>query len=959
MRELYIKLCQQLSTAQLIQLCDLVEVCRIHDQYSMKIYWEIVSNRQTPEAHDWIIIDQDKLIAYLGLFIFTEQPATVSLLVHPEYRQQHIAKRLIKVLEQTLFSYGLEECSFLIPDKARQKILAHDTWKAHVQQTNWEYIVTKQPDFITQQPRLTLRTATQEDIDSLAAIHSSVRESNFNELQIYYQSWLKQDNCLSWLAYNEQNQLVGIASVEILADKTRFISNFAIQIELQKQGYGREFFYCLLHKLQPTPEQPIIFETLIKIPEILIFGKLVNIYHHYYYKFDKIMTGCNKLNLKVKCDNTAYYQTNMYSLEKDLRVIRWILAKYISKNHPDKLISEITNLSDEVKTEFNQLDELCKRLNLTSFERQILLLCLGMELYSDFWLLISQANYKTGICFPTLDLAMRIFDGDWRALESLHQWKLIEIKDTGNFATSPLRLTERALNYFLAIPSIATELRHWLCPLTAELLFLPSQHKIAQAIVEQLHNRSVSGALPIIQLIGEDSVQIEQISRLIASFYNKNLWLTTLEGLPHDFSLLDEFCQLLKRELLLSNGILFINGQLLACSTTGTYRKQKLLEFIKQLTDAFPRQIILFAEKPLQTSPFLSQIVHLATLSNIEKASVLDYLLGSLSKLTINELTVVIEQFQLGLYQLTELAQKWRQSVITKNDIDQSDLLWHICREGLEHVIQSNKLQRVKTKAKWQDLILSAKQRYLIEQLIVQVKYRHVVYHNWGFADKSMRGLGIAVLFTGESGTGKTMAAEVIAHELKLDLLQVNLSSILSKYMGETEKNLDEIFTIGEKSGAILLFDEADALFSKRCEIKDSKDRYANQEISYLLQRIEAYQGLCILTTNLKATIDKAFARRFRSIIEFNLPDVDSRTKIWQTVLPANLPHAELNFAELARSPLSGGEIRIAALNAASIAASEASCLSMEHLKHTISEELKKKGLPPECIQLLNKFNNF
>src|SRR4030095_10947288 len=166
------------------------------------------------------------------------------------------------------------------------------------------------------------------------------------------------------------------------------------------------------------------------------------------------------------------------------------------------------------------------------------------------------------------------------------------------------------------------------------------------------------------------------------------------------------------------------------------------------------------------------------------------------------------------------------------------------------------------------------------------VKHRLAVYDTWGFAAQGARGLGISALFAGESGTGKTMAAEVLANELHLDLYRIDLASTVSKYIGETEKNLGRVFDAAEDSGAILLFDEADALFGKRSEVRDSHDRYANIEVSYLLQRMEAYRGLAILTTNLKTALDQAFQRRLRFVVQFPFPDERYRAAIWQRVFP-------------------------------------------------------------------------
>src|SRR5207244_2226384 len=215
-------------------------------------------------------------------------------------------------------------------------------------------------------------------------------------------------------------------------------------------------------------------------------------------------------------------------------------------------------------------------------------------------------------------------------------------------------------------------------------------------------------------------------------------------------------------------------------------------------------------------------------------------------------------------------------------------------------------------------------QRQILRQIAVHVRRRATVYEQWGFAAQSARGLGISALFSGPSGTGKTMAAEVLARELRLDLYRVDLSATVSKYIGETEKNLRRIFDAAEEGGVILLFDEADALFGKRSEVRDSHDRYANIEVGYLLQRMEAYQGLTILTTNLRSALDQSFQRRLRFTINFPFPDASQREAIWRSAFPQATPTRALDHKKLAQLNVTGGNIRNIALNAAFLAAQAA-----------------------------------
>ena len=228
----------------------------------------------------------------------------------------------------------------------------------------------------------------------------------------------------------------------------------------------------------------------------------------------------------------------------------------------------------------------------------------------------------------------------------------------------------------------------------------------------------------------------------------------------------------------------------------------------------------------------------------------------------------------------------------------------------------------------------------------MHVRRRTTVYESWGFGARNSRGLGISALFAGPSGTGKTMAAEVLARELRLDLYRIDLSSVVSKYIGETEKNLRRVFDAAEAGGAILLFDEADALFGKRSEVKDSHDRYANIEVSYLLQRMEAYRGLAILTTNMKGALDTAFLRRIRFIVQFPFPDAASRAEIWRGIFPPETPTKRLDYDKLARLNVAGGNIRNIALNAAFLAADAEEPVRMEHLLRAARGEYAKLEKP-------------
>ncbi|SDR60360.1 AAA+-type ATPase, SpoVK/Ycf46/Vps4 family [Rhizobiales bacterium GAS113] len=255
-------------------------------------------------------------------------------------------------------------------------------------------------------------------------------------------------------------------------------------------------------------------------------------------------------------------------------------------------------------------------------------------------------------------------------------------------------------------------------------------------------------------------------------------------------------------------------------------------------------------------------------------------------------------------------------------------------------------VRRIKPKQTWRDIVVPQDQTAQLREICDQARLRQLVYEDWGFDRKLSIGKGLGTLFVGPPGTGKTMAAEIIAGELELDLYKIDLSQVVSKYIGETSKNLDRIFTAAERTNAILFFDEADALFGKRSEVKDSHDRYANIEIGYLLQKMEEYEGIAILATNLRQNLDDAFLRRLQSIVEFPFPDEEYRRCIWEVTFPPEAPLAEdVNFAILAQEvKLAGGNIKNIALTAAFYAAAQGGKIRMEDLIRAARREHQKLG---------------
>ena len=253
---------------------------------------------------------------------------------------------------------------------------------------------------------------------------------------------------------------------------------------------------------------------------------------------------------------------------------------------------------------------------------------------------------------------------------------------------------------------------------------------------------------------------------------------------------------------------------------------------------------------------------------------------------------------------------------------------------------------RVSPRCDWRDLVLPSPVLQQLHELVARVRYRDQVLTGWGLKRSSAKGRGVTSLFAGDSGTGKTLAAEVVAGDLGLDLYVIDLATVVDKYIGETEKNLDRIFREADRVNGVLLFDEADAIFGKRSEVQDAHDRHANVEVAYLLQRMERFDGIAILTTNLRANIDEAFLRRLDALVDFPVPTEDMRLLLWEQHVPATVPRDDsVDLPFLAeRFDISGGNIRNIAVAAAFLAASTKSPLTMAALIRATAREYRKLG---------------
>lgn len=309
------------------------------------------------------------------------------------------------------------------------------------------------------------------------------------------------------------------------------------------------------------------------------------------------------------------------------------------------------------------------------------------------------------------------------------------------------------------------------------------------------------------------------------------------------------------------------------------------------------------------------------------------------------DLSMVAGQFTMTSHQIRQAATTARDYALQRGDtITTADLINASRFHSTPRL--GTLAYQIHPRFAWDDIVLPVEHKTILREIVNMVRGRGIVLEDWGLGHKLVSSSGVSALFAGSPGTGKTMAAEVIAGELGLDLYKIDLSSVVNKYIGETEKSLGKLFDEASASNAILFFDEADALFGKRSEVKDSHDRYANIEVSYLLQRMEQYDGITILATNLRSSMDEAFTRRLQFAIDFPFPDEKDRLHLWETLLPPHVPRdATVNLTLLARRfKFAGGNIRNVIVSAAHIAAANGRVVTQQHLLHGIRRELQKMG---------------
>jgi hypothetical protein len=542
----------------------------------------------------------------------------------------------------------------------------------------------------------------------------------------------------------------------------------------------------------------------------------------------------------------------------------------------------------------------------------------------------AEANGNPLAVYPTLALALAVLPGaTWDVVSPqrpLRYWRLIELDEprAGALTATRIRIDERIVSFLKGLNVMDERLAPFISPVAAELpVNLPATHERAVAeIVVALTEERNGGRPPAIELVGVDPAMRRGLAASAAQRLGRELYEVTPERVPPGSLELSDLTRLWERETLLLPVLLYADTA--EVPREGTAGIDALLEQVRG-------HVLMGCREPRPLRSRRLRVVDTPRPTAGEQQALWQELLAGDAQ-TASRLA---SEFDLGQLVIADVVGQVQHSGAGVAG------LWAACRAQTRPRLDTL-ARRIEPVARWDDLVLPDAELTLLHHIVDQVRGRATVLRSWGLAERVTRGSAVTALFAGGSGTGKTLAAEVIAHELELDMYRVDLAGVVSKYIGETEQNLRRVFDAAEEGGTLLMFDEADALFGKRSEVKDSHDRYANIEVSYLLARMEDYRGVAILATNLRHALDDAFLRRLRFIVTFPFPAPAERARLWARAFPARAPVGDLDIERLAKLAASGGMIRNIALNAAFCAAGQGTEVTMELVLEMARIEFRK-----------------
>ncbi len=576
-------------------------------------------------------------------------------------------------------------------------------------------------------------------------------------------------------------------------------------------------------------------------------------------------------------------------------------------------------------------DTLCALFDLGVFERNVLLLSAYAaleEAAGDHLALLHGDAGRRGLTVNALLSVVPAANwGAFSADSGLRRFRLIETVQGPSLASQPVALAEAVLFYLLGKPSLSPTLADHLHVVRASPLMSPSRSELRDRALARL----TASDPALLMLTGTDAAGKVQAMKAVCDELGETMCLLDCALIPAAINDLLVFARLLERDMKLLGARLVLR--------LGSQSEEGAL---RTLVQALGIPVCVVCDEPLVIPDRAAVRIETPRMSARDQAKVWRDLFGE-----GEQWDDAIARVSGSFHATPELAASVKLAVADSANGDRQALgqkVWTTCRENLRP--RMNELaERVESRVQWDDLVLPGKQKDVLAEIVGHARNRSRVYEDWGFGEKLQdRGLGISALLCGPSGAGKTMAGEVIANALDLDLYRIDLSAVVSKWLGETEKNIRRLFEAAEGGGVVMQFDEADALFGKRSEVKDSHDRHANIEVSYLLQKLEAYRGLVVLTTNLKDNIDQAFLRRIRFVLDFRFPVQRERLEIWRRMFPAGVPIDALDYEALSRLNVAGGTIRNIALGAAFRAARDGKAVTMRHIQASARVEYDKSG---------------
>jgi hypothetical protein len=595
---------------------------------------------------------------------------------------------------------------------------------------------------------------------------------------------------------------------------------------------------------------------------------------------------------------------------------------------------------------WNPVEKLREIFGLTEFEIDVVLLCAGSAIDRRFPAALSAL--QPGSPLPTFGLAASVLEKPhWSAfsrMRPLRYWRLIEI-GAGGLLQAPLVIDERILQYLLGVPAADEQMELVIHPLAGGEEQAEDASDEFQEVTARgaLHWRRASKGT--ILLSGDRVSERTELFHAMCRAAGLHAWVLDTVDLPEIAADRERLARAYSREAALRPAALLVRTERLENAW---------------LLESWLRRVSAPVAVDVEVGSAADRLSGLRlaapAMTAAERKAQWQMRLGDISPELGGELDAMVDAFALDAKEIRETAEAIEEEAALDSAAGGdpkalSAKAWKLCRTAARRSLDEL-ASHVTNAANWPDLVLPEAQTGILRQIAIHARQAARVNQDWGFAARYARGLGLSTLFSGASGTGKTMAAGVLSKELERDLYQIDLATLVSKYIGETEKHLRKIFNAAERSGAILLFDEADALFGKRSQVRDSHDRYANLEVSYLLQRMESYRGIAILTTNMQNALDPAFQRRLRFVVQFPFPDKPSRERIWSRVFPAAAPTEGLSYARLAQLNVTGGSIRNIALLAAFLAADAGTPITMKHVLEAARTEYTKLDKPLAAAEI-------